>query len=382
MTFSHLPFRAPLSAYEDQARALEQAWREGHPEALLWIGSRLPRFRDEAVPWLPKGVSLEEIRQAPLTAADMRMTIARAYDFRDWAALEEYATAVARDGPVARYEAAVEAVTAGDAATLDRLLQEDWGLAHARSSRITCFNPPEHRATLLHYLVANGVETYRQKTPANAVFIADRLLHAGADPNALANLYGGECSVLSMLVSSSHPAKAGVQVALLDLLVDRGAFLEPSGSGPWASPLMTALTFGYQEAAEALVRRGAQVQGLDAAAGLGRLADAERLLAQASSEERHRALALAAQNGHVAVTRLLLEAGEDPNHYNPIGCHDHATPLHHAAWNGHLEVVRLLVEWGARLDLRDRIHKSTPLGWAEYAGRVEVAAYLRSQGSA
>ena len=45
------------------------------------------------------------------------------------------------------------------------------------------------------------------------------LLEAGADPNALAEMYDAECTTLSMLVSSSHPAEAGVQGALAELLL-------------------------------------------------------------------------------------------------------------------------------------------------------------------
>jgi len=37
-----------------------------------------------------------------------------------------------------------------------------------------------HHATLLHYVGANGIESFRQKTPANAVDIARLLLDAGA----------------------------------------------------------------------------------------------------------------------------------------------------------------------------------------------------------
>ena len=47
---------------------------------------------------------------------------------------------------------------------------------------------------------------------------------------------------------------------------------------------------------------------------------------------------------------------------------------------GHDAVVRLLVERGARLDIRDTIYQSTPLGWAEYGGRTEIAEYPRAQG--
>ena len=99
-------------------------------------------------------------------------------------------------------------------------------------------------------------------------------------------------------------------------------------------------------------------------------------VAGAGPEARHRALALAAQHGHVEVVRLLLDAGEDPNRYNPEGNHAHSTPLHQAALAGHEPVVRLLVERGAWLDIKDTIYQATPLGWAWYAGQTAIAAYL------
>ena len=60
----------------------------------------------------------------------------------------------------------------------------------------------------------------------------------------------------------------------------------------------------------------------------------------------------------------LLDADEDPNRYNLEGNHAHSTPLHQAVLGGHEAVVRLLVERGVRLDIRDTIWQSTPLGWA------------------
>ena len=105
------------------------------------------------------------------------------------------------------------------------------------------------------------------------------------------------------------------------------------------------------------------------------------MLPQADALDRHRATALAAQHGHADALRLLLDAGEDPNRYNPKGNHGHSTPLHQAAWAGHLDVVRLLVERGARLDLRDTIYHGTPLGWAQHHGqRQEIADYLQGSG--
>ena len=79
------------------------------------------------------------------------------------------------------------------------------------------------------------------------------------------------------------------------------------------------------------------------------------------------------------VVRLLLDAGEDPNRYNPKGNHAHTTPLHQAVWSGHERVVRLLVERGARLDIKDTIYEATPLGWATYGGRDAIADYLRAR---
>jgi ankyrin repeat protein len=105
------------------------------------------------------------------------------------------------------------------------------------------------------------------------------------------------------------------------------------------------------------------------------------LLADAGAVDRHWALALAAQNGQAEVVGVLLDAGEDPNRFNPEGVHSHGTPLHHAALAGHDDVVRLLVARGARLDIRDTLWHSTPLGWAEYGGRTATAAFLRARGA-
>ena len=212
---------------------------------------------------------------------------------------------VSEDNAVQRFETAVEAVVDGASDLLRPVLRDDPELVRARSTRL-------HRATLLHYVAANGVEQHRQRTPANAVEVARILLEAGAEVDALATAYGGECATMSLLVSSSHPAHAGVQVALVNTLLDFGASLAERGKGRWCSPLKTALIFGYIDAAEALVRRGAPVDNIAVTAGLGRLANTRELLPHASASDRHLAFAMAAQLGHVDVVNLLLHAGEDP----------------------------------------------------------------------
>jgi ankyrin repeat protein len=383
MDLKPLPFRSSLDQYHQQAEELLAARGSGDPQAIRVFHEHHPRFLDSKIPWLPKNLPDSEIRSAALDLADAQLTVARYYDFQNWQALAEYAEAVTQDAsPVFQFESAVEAVITGALAQLETSLRENPELVRARSTRITHFDPPVHRATLLHYVAANGVEGYRQRTPQNAVEIAKTLLHAGAEVDALADMYGGHYTTMSMLVSSCHPANAGVQVALVETLLDFGASVDGMGSTKWRSPLMTALAFGYRSAAEALARRGARVDNIVAAAGLGRLDDAARLLGAAGSESRHRALALAAQHGHVDIVRLLLDAGEDPSRYNPDGNHSHSTPLHQAVLAGHDAVVRLLVERGARLDIKDTVYQGTPLGWAIYAKQTGIERYLRAQGAA
>jgi ankyrin repeat protein len=254
---------------------------------------------------------------------------------------------------------------------LRSLLRDDPELVRARSAR-------SHHATLLHYVAANGVEDSRQRTPANAVDVARLLLDGGAEVDALADMYDSKCTTMSMLVSSSHPHAAGLQIPLAETLLDYGAAFEGPGSA-WQSALMTALIFGYLDTAEALVRRGAPLNDIAATAGLGRVAETVRLLPEADARAKHCALALAAQHGHTAIVQLLLDSGEDPDRYNPDGFHSHATPLHQAVWANHADVVRLLVERGARLDIEDTMYRGTPLDWALYGERTEIAEYLRGQ---
>ncbi len=354
-----LSYRSALEDYQQLAEALVEELKSGEQRAAWRFTWAHPRFRDKVA---------DDVRAAAFDLADAQMVIARENCFEDWQALAEFVEAAGRDGPIARFEAAVEAVVAGDVATLRSLLHDNPELLRARSTR-------RHRGTLLHYVAANGVEQSRQKTPANAVEVAALLLEAGAEVDALGEMYGGECTTLSMLVSSCHPANAGLQVALAETLVDYGAAIGRPGQ---QSEVVTALAFGYLDTAEALARRAPPSSDLVAAAGLGRLDDVIRDLPAADAASRHAALAIAAQHGRVDVVRLLLDAGLDPNRFNPKGFHGHSTLLHQAAWGGHLDVVRLLVDRGARTDIRDKHHQATPLEWAIHGKRSAVADYLRS----
>jgi hypothetical protein len=357
-----LPFTAPIGAYLDQAQSLLADLHAGDEAAAWRFKWEHPGFREKQI---------GDVRSAVLGLEDAKVVTARAYAFDGWAELGAFADVATRDRGIVRFETAVDAVVGGDREVLEALLREDPALVGARSAR-------RHHATLLHYVAANGVEGWRQRTPPNAVEIARLLLDAGADPNALADMYDARCTTLGMLVSSSPPADAGLQLPLAELLVDRGAALEMPGS-KWNAAVLTALTFGFLDTARALAARDGRVNDIAVAAGLGLLGETARLLPAAGAERKRAALELACMHGHVRVAQLLLDAGVDPSQYNPEGFHAHSTPLHQAVWSNRGEVVRLLVERGARLEMRDLIYDGTPLDWAVYGERAEIADYLRGR---
>ena len=90
----------------------------------------------------------------------------------------------------------------------------------------------------------------------------------------------------------------------------------------------------------------------------------------------------AENEGHFACLDLILRKGVDPN-VARMG----ATTLHFTAARGGLDgasrarFAAMLIDHGARLDLRDDLLKSTPLGWACRWGRLEMAEILIARGA-
>jgi ankyrin repeat protein len=358
---NNIPFvehQAPLEEYLRVAARLFDDLTSGNETAAWRLKRVQPRFREGSV-------------ADQLNSDDAKLVIAVEHGFEIWSDLERYVEALRDDETTSRFETAVVFVIHGDANRLRSMLHDHPELVQQRSARC-------HRATLLHYLAANGIEQGRQKTPENAVEIATLLLDAGADVNAVATMYDEECTTLNMLVSSCHPANAGLQIPLAETLLDHGAAIVEPGS-PRPSAIVTALAFGYLDTAKAIARRFPHHDELAASAGLGRIDEVMRLWPDADANQRHVALALAAQHGHSDVVKLLVDNGEDPNRFNPKGYHGHSTPLHQAALGGHEAVVRLLVEQGARLDILDTQFQATPHGWATHAGHQRIADYLQAQ---
>src|SRR5262245_30186637 len=186
--------RATERTIEEQLRLLATRLLDGHR-------CRLPGAFVELSNWHPQLVcqAPDVIWAAELTEHDALTTAAREHGYMDWASVLRES----RRTPSPEFERATEAVLAGDLGALGDLLRAVPTLAVACSHW-------GHAATLLHYVAANGVETYRQRVPVNAPMVAQLLLERGARVDAKANMYGGNQTALGLLVTSKHPADAGV----------------------------------------------------------------------------------------------------------------------------------------------------------------------------
>src|SRR6267154_288814 len=281
------------------------------------------------------------------TLADAQFFLARGHGFASWPKFTKHLEALVRsNSPVSRFEAAVDAIVSGDLAGLEKLLSENPELARARSTR-------EHRSTLLHYVSANGVEDFRQKSPKNIVKITKLLLQAGADVNAESDAYGGRSTTLGLTATSCHPQNAGVQLPLLELLIDRGAIIDGPDGG---SAVNGCLHNGRKEAAEFFAHRGARLD-LEGAAGVGRLDivksffnDDGSLKPPATQQQLKDAFAWACEFGRTRVVDFLLQRGMKVDEKLK---HDGETGLHWASYEGHVDTVKLLLVRGASIDVQD-----------------------------
>jgi hypothetical protein len=275
----------------------------------------------------------------------------------------------------------VTAIITGDVSALRRELEADPALVSARSASA-------HRATLLHYVAANGIEPELQRRVPNADEVARVLLAAGADVDAPCEAYGDRWrTTLDLAVSSDHPCEAGVTRKLVTVLCASGAAVEgPANDG---SPLATALCFGILDGVQALLACGASADNpiFAAAAGDGAWMQAWRdgqtpqrrqapgflPLSGNRATVAEQALVFASMCGQVEVIRLLAEQAVNVNACPP-GSHWTATPLHTAAIQGHCDAVRALLQLGADVGIKDPRHHGTALDWTRHARGPRRAA--------
>lgn len=311
----------PLGEVLDrQVAALREAHRAGDP-----VAAQLLRDTGTEGAGEPPGSALTE--QAA------RLVVALEHGYADWDAARANADVMIDT----RFEAAADAIHWGELTALRDLLDTHPPLISMRS-------PFPHHCMLLHYVAANGVELRRQlQSPPNAAQVTRLLLDRGAEPDAACDLYGGGpgMTTLCLLVSSCVPAEAGVQVSLVGVLCHGGAAVDgPQGDG---APLRTAISFGYTQAAEELVRCGARVDNLVFHAALGDLAAVREYFADGIPEGNllEHALGSAALHGRRDVVEFLLGKGPDLSFTDPsFG----ATARGAARYAGHTEIVELIDE--------------------------------------
>jgi ankyrin repeat protein len=283
-----------------------------------------------------------------------------------------------------KFHPAIEAMRAGDVDKLRALITADPSLVTSRSSR--------SHPTLLQALVLDGKDK-----PKNLEMV-QVLIDAGAELN--------EPLVAAASIDNREAA---------ELLLDHGAAID--GTGGW-SPLEEALYWNSRNVLALLLERGAKVQNLRTAAGLGRIdlieshfnADGtlkpeasridwpfgsletiacsnhdaagkqsltDRIDAWSQDQQGivNNAFVYACMHGHIDAARLLLDKGAEIN-VIPGGFDYAGTGLHYAALNGHRAMVEFLLAHGADRNVKDTKVSSTPAGWADYGGHPKLRELL------
>src|SRR6516225_7978767 len=282
------------------------------------------------------------------------------------------------------FQEAVASIGTGDVPALERLLNDHPELAR---QRLTAPGP------WLRYKIGGALDGFF-KYPYLLWFVAEDVPVLGRLPKNIAEVTrailrsarGSPAlqeqldSTLRLVCWSGVAQRCGVQIELIDVLLDAGA--SPDG-GP-----NNALVNGHVTAAEHLVARGAALT-LASAICLGRWDEASCLAQAASDGEKQFAFVLAALNGKADALKWMIGTGVDVNRPSR-DLYSHGTPLHHAVCSGSLAAVKVLVEAGADLSAKDTAWNGTPLGWAEHyvqeakegnakKAYPEIAAYLRER---
>lgn len=360
MPVKQLPANPDLDHLKNQAKDLLRQ----HSARELSSAQRLREFHPDF-----RGATDEEIFATRLGLSSAQFAIAREYGFASWTRLRRHIRQPTLSDRVALphheriedplFRRAVNLIDAGDALGLRLLLAQNPDLVHRR----VLFEGGNYfrNPSLLEFIAENPVR--HGVLPANIVDIAKVILEAAPKLDA-------RNETLGLVATGRVPRECKVQIPLIVTLCAASA--DPNGA------LHGAAFHGEFEAAHQLIRSGAKPD-LPIHAALGNTDEFVKQLPSADAKQRHMALAVAAQYGRADIVRALLDLGEDPDRYNPIGSHSHSTPLHQAALAGHMNVVKLFVERGARLDIRDVLWQGTPADWARHEKRPEIESYLRTQ---
>jgi ankyrin repeat protein len=291
------------------------------------------------IEWLKK-TAKERLAQLRESDPDARLhqaqhAIARDYGFASWRALKAHVDAVSLDGQI------LAAVTAGDAAALDRLLAE-----HPAKIDITggAWNRP-----LLHIAAEHG-----------HLSCIDVLLRRGFDPHLRDRLDNA---------TALHWAAGGGHLGIVKRLLAIGVDIEGDGDAHEAGVIGWATCFDAvrTEVAAYLLEQGAPPT-VFAAIALGRSDLLQRLIAQnprvASArmsrfEQRRTALHFAVLKNQADAVAILLDHGADPAARDDQG----RTPLAVTAPRTDPRITARLIAAGADPAERsaNRFNAATPI---------------------
>ena len=215
------------------------------------------------------------------------------------------------------------AISLDRADELRAMVAGDRSLLAARMTR------NQHRCTPLHHAVRK-----------NRLRIVRLLLELGADPNAR------DATGATALATASEQGKdPGIVAALL------GAGLMPD--------LLTLVNMARYDEAERMLRDDPSRIGPDGGDTI--------------------ALHVSVNRRNLASIRWLLAHGIDVNAKRPMWGLNH-TALHMTIESGAVEITRLLLDAGADPNIRDDRYRATALGWAEFFGRDDMAELVRGKG--
>jgi hypothetical protein len=166
-----------------------------------------PRSLVEIRNFLNSGAQDEKEEMARIALSDAREIMARQHGFADW----EEAKYGGRNYLQPEFETAVDLLVSGKIKSLEQILNDHPHLVIQRSAFY-------HKASLLHYVSANGVEIRRQTVPQNLPEIVSLLITVGAEKDARGYFYGRMMDTESLILSGAHTQQAGVYEKILHLL--------------------------------------------------------------------------------------------------------------------------------------------------------------------
>jgi ankyrin repeat protein len=392
-SLARTPVEQFLSALHDQDVERVRELLESHAEVRAAVNAPIGHFNSRPVARAIKNLPMLDV----LLAYGGDLNLKSAW----WAGgfgILEYDCTPEEAAPLIERGAVVDIFAAAHLGMFDRvreLVEGDPSLVHARGgdgkTPLHCARTVE----IARYLIARGAEldardVDHESTPAQylvraAPDVARLLVERGAwfdifvaiglrdadlverclrsDPDALDHRTGqGKYSV----------AHNGRRAASAREIGDRRGDIYRWVFDHNMSAVEAALSLGYDDIAEQLLRDASPAQRLVAACARADRQAAEAVIASHPDlvarldREQMRLIADRAQANDTSAVALMLDVGFDPRVTGPDG----ADALHWAAFHGNADMVRLLLRHDPPIGVRDANHGGTPLGWCLY-GSVE-----------